>query len=67
MTRIGTNCFISINAANRYYAEYGLTPADVREKLRTKEIRIGRPKVANGEQVDVNAEGRFVVTQGEEK
>lgn len=56
---IGTNQFINIERANRYYSEYGYTPKDVQEKIRAGEIHIGRPSGVR--ETKVNNEGRYLV------
>jgi len=59
---IGTAHFVSIDAANKYYSEYGYTPDDVQQKLDAYEIFIGEPPVKIGEILRVNNEGRYVIT-----
>jgi hypothetical protein len=41
MTRTGTNHFISIDAAIKYYAAYGFNRNDVLNKWKNLEIEIG--------------------------
>jgi len=49
--RHGTNYFVSLTAANRYYGPYGFAPADVRAKVTIGEIKIGKPEVKPGERL----------------
>jgi hypothetical protein len=56
----GTNHFESMDAARRYYADYGFTEKDVDVKFLNKEIRIGKPKPIGPERVFLNKEeGRY--------
>jgi hypothetical protein len=60
-TRYGTSHFVDRDAANRYYATMGFTPADVGAKLEAGEIHIGPPKADPGSRVMVNSEGRYEI------
>ena len=57
MTRIGTNHFATIGQANAYYFNMGFSFEDVQEKLRVKEIEIGKPK-AEGK-ILIDKDGRY--------
>lgn len=41
--QIGTNHFVNLRAAFNYYADYGFTKSDVKEKLENGEIKLGPP------------------------
>lgn len=60
----GTNHFISIDAAEKYY--YGFYGPDVlsfvKTKIKNKEITIGPPQIKQGEKLLTNtAEGRYFI------
>lgn len=57
----GTNHFVSREAAFAYYSgAYKFTRQDVRRKIASKEIKIGKPALKNGEMVLINkVEGRY--------
>ena len=63
MTRTGTCNFVSLAAAERYYASYygAGTSAAVYVKLKEKTIEIGPPKVKPSQKLEVNDEGRYVI------
>lgn len=61
-TRIGTCHFVSLDAAERYYADYGYGAAEVAEKLAAGEIAVGRPEAEAGQIVGViSGEGRYYI------
>ena len=64
----GTSHFVSEPAAQRYFAEYGNSRAEVTRKIRDGEIHIGRPECPkNGEiRLDLR-EGRYIIRTREEK
>lgn len=45
----GTSHFVSYGTADRYYRDYGYTPADVTQKVADGEIHIGKPQLKKGE------------------
>lgn len=51
--RVGTSYFVSMRAANRYYAGYGESQSAVLHKIRDKEIHIGKPDLKPGERLIV--------------
>lgn len=53
----GTAHFVSIRTANRYYADYGYSEADVLRKITDGEIHIGKPHLQPGQQLSVIDEG----------
>lgn len=55
---IGTNHFVSLSAAVGYYREMGFTLADVLQKGKEGEIRIGKPVVAPYERLVTIDNGR---------
>lgn len=55
---IGTNYFTSLSAAVGYYREMGFTLADVLEKGRAQEIKIGKPTIASHERLVLLDGGR---------
>jgi len=60
--RIGTNHFISFQAACDYYASYGDTRADVERKLRDGEIHIGQPRLKPDEHlITVDHDWRYAI------
>jgi hypothetical protein len=63
----GTCHFESIFAAIRYYADYGYDNVNmaVLRKLREGEIKIGPPKLKEGERVFLNDEGRYCIRKVE--
>lgn len=60
-TRIGTNCFCSIERARRYYADYGFTRSEVLEKVEQREIEIGFPLLPKGGKAVLTGEGRYFI------
>lgn len=60
---IGTHHFDSYTSAIRYYADYGLSPSEVKYKARNGEIVIGRkPSTKAGDKLLLNrSEGRYFV------
>jgi hypothetical protein len=54
--RIGTSHFVSLRRAAAYYAAYGYTSEDVKEKIAKGEISIGRPE---GRNVTADRDGRY--------
>ena len=58
----GTAYFCSVMHAVSYYAPYGYTREDVRDKLRNKEIHLGKPTIQQDEELRLDgAEGRYWV------
>jgi hypothetical protein len=57
----GTSHFVSFEKAVSYYRDYGFDAADVRRKIDTGEIHVGKPTVKGGEVVSINSEGRYMV------
>jgi hypothetical protein len=55
---VGTSHFTSMQAACRYYAEYGFTKPDVKDKIFRKEIHIGPPDT---KEYAPDEEGRYWV------
>jgi len=63
--QIGTNHFVSFQAACDYYSTYGDTKADVERKLRDGEIHIGQPRLKDGEHlITVDHDWRYAVIYG---
>jgi hypothetical protein len=65
--RYGTNRFVSILAAHRYYADYGYddVEAAVAQKLEDGEIVIGRPVLKEGESFRLIDNGtRYEINDG---
>jgi len=62
-TITGTNHFINFAAALRYYSAYGMTQKDVDAKISDLEIVIGAPIVKEGEKLEVNKEGRYMISR----
>jgi hypothetical protein len=61
----GTSHFVNIDWAACYYRGYGLNKSDVKRKVATGEIHIGKPEVLPGEVAWVNvSEGRYFITEG---
>lgn len=62
--KVGTNCFESRKAADRYYRAYGMTPADVDCKITLGEIRIGADhlQIREGDALTVDRDGRYWLT-----
>lgn len=56
-SRIGTAHFTSLLAAQRYYAGYGYSAADVGCKLEMQEIFIGRPNLLPGDKLGYTDNG----------
>ena len=54
--RIGTSHFVSLRRAVAYYAAYGYTSEDVKEKIARVEISVGRPA---GDNVAADRDGRY--------
>lgn len=58
----GTNYFVDMKAALRYYAQYGFTYAAVFDKRARGEIHTGVPPVKPGESLELNRrEGRYFI------
>ncbi len=60
----GTNHFISIAAADKYYAPYYGPDVNsfVKTKIKNGEIKIGPPKIKNGQKLLKNKdEGRYFI------
>ena len=67
MIRVGTCNFTTLAMAEKYYACYGLTKADVGMKLAANEIKIGRPEITPAFQsLSVDMDGRYHITEKEE-
>lgn len=49
MLIIGTHYFVSVAAAERYYADYNIEPIDVKRKIEQGEISIGEPPTQPGD------------------
>lgn len=60
--KIGTNCFITRKSAVLYYRNYGDNSKAVDQKIKEKEIIIGKPALKAGEKLitDMN-EGRYFI------
>ena len=54
-----TNAFKSEVHAMQYYRARGCSTLDVRRRINSGEIAIGKPYVFNGEQVHANVDGRY--------
>lgn len=51
--------FVSRNAADRYYKEYGYP--DATAALESKSIYIGKPEIGPNERLTLNSEGRYII------
>ena len=61
-TMFGTNNFVSIQSACKYYREYGINANTVREKIQSGEIIIGKPECkSDAEIVLIDNETRYGV------
>lgn len=60
--RTGTNHFVSMASAIRYYMDYGYDSDAVWEKVDRKEIVIGKPDLKPGQRLSINEEGRYVIS-----
>lgn len=62
MTRIGTNNFVSISAATRYYSSQGDDRREIEKKINEGRILFGTPKVPYGQSVRIHpSEGRYYI------
>jgi hypothetical protein len=61
--RWGTSHFVSLDAAERYYRNYGETAADVGAKIEAREIHIGKPMNCEPDEVVTldRSEGRYFI------
>jgi hypothetical protein len=59
----GTNCFVSVRAARSYYKIQGIDAADVQTKIDNGEIRIGVPKLRDGQRFKATPDGRYIITE----
>jgi hypothetical protein len=60
--RFGTHRFVSLAAAEKYFAAYGDSPADVKRKISEGSIALGPPPPKRGERVTViPGEGRYQI------
>lgn len=57
--RTGTNHFATHGQAEAYYFNYGFSFKDVREKIRNKEIEVGKPQIKEGESLSLDKDGRY--------
>ncbi len=64
MSTTGTNHFISVASATRYYDILG---EDARDKIKDGSIKIGPPKCREGEKILINNEGRYVIENNDVK
>jgi hypothetical protein len=55
----GSNHFVSIIKALKYYKVFGLTLKDVQKKIANKEICIGMPPYREGERFFADDDGRY--------
>jgi len=61
--RWGTNHFIDMNAAIKYYRSQQYDHAAIMQKYEENEFKIGKPEVKEGEQLLINKEeGRYFIT-----
>ncbi len=61
----GTNHFVSVFHAQKYYRNYGVGQEDVAEKVRNGEIKIGMPpRKANEKLVLLDLNTRYGVDDG---
>lgn len=59
MLRTGTHHFVTETAAVHYYESQGCDRAEVKRKLRTKEIAVGRPPKRADSHVQADSDGRY--------
>lgn len=55
--RTGTNHFVSVARANSYYRVLGLAARDVRDKIKSGDIAIGKPQTEKKTAID--EDGRY--------
>ena len=62
--REGTSHFVSVSAAVEYFAMYAINESQVKEKIRTEQIKIGAPVSKPGWKTYLDhAEGRYMREQ----
>ena len=62
-TITGTNHFSSFSHAVSYYKNYGISEAEVRQKIQNKEIFVGRPVAKPWQKILINKEeGRYFIS-----
>lgn len=63
--KTGTNHFISIDAATKYYAAYGFDRSDVLNKWKSLEICIGEPlaKGHDNSYLEKDKDGRYWIIE----
>ena len=65
--RTGTNCFKDRFALVHYYCKQGFGICAINEKLESGEIKIGKPKLKDGEVLEIIPdEGRYVIWDGKD-
>ena len=63
-TTWGTSHFVDFASALRYYQqqEFGVTVADIKNKIKEKSISIGRPEIKENQTAFINhSEGRWFI------
>lgn len=65
MKRIGTNHFATYGQAGAYYFNQGYSFEESREKIRNKEIEVGKPQIKEGESLSIDKDGRYWIEEKE--
>ena len=60
-TQWGTNHFASIYDAECYYGNLGFNNEDVKKKIKTQEINIGRPKLKKNQIARLDKDLRYQI------
>ncbi len=63
MTKYGTSHFVTLYAAQRYYAKQGDDAKSVNNKIKEKNISIGKPAVQLDERLSLDNDGRYFIEE----